>query len=68
MKTMRRKMEDEDRPKPRPSHVIGENLDMVSLEELHLRVRLLEQEIARLNAEIKRKNASRRAADSVFKS
>lgn len=61
-------MEDEDRPKPKTAHVLGENLDLVGVEELRLRVSVLEAEIARLNAEIDRKVASKSAADAFFKS
>jgi uncharacterized small protein (DUF1192 family) len=61
-------MEEEDRPKPKIAHIPGENLDMVSIEELHLRVALLEAEIARIKAEIQRKTASKSAADAFFKS
>jgi uncharacterized small protein (DUF1192 family) len=61
-------MEDEDRPKPKTVHVLGENLDMVSIEELRLRVAVLEGEIQRINNEIARKIASKSAADTFFKS
>jgi uncharacterized small protein (DUF1192 family) len=61
-------MEDEERPKPKSAHMLGENLDMVSIEELHQRVALLEAEITRLKAEIERKTASKSAADAFFKS
>jgi uncharacterized small protein (DUF1192 family) len=61
-------MEEEDRPKPKTAHMPGENLDMVSIEELHQRVTLLEAEIARIKAEIQRKTASKSAADAFFKS
>lgn len=60
-------MEDEERPKPKFAHVLGENLDMVSIGELRQRVALLEEEIARIKSEIARKTASRSAADTFFK-
>lgn len=60
-------MEDEERPKPRLAHVLGENLDMVSIAELRQRVSLLEDEIARIKSEIARKTASKSAADAFFK-
>jgi uncharacterized small protein (DUF1192 family) len=59
-------MED-DRPKAKPSVSIGEKLDSVSLDELQLRIQLLEVEIARVRAEIGRKQASKTAADAFFK-
>jgi uncharacterized small protein (DUF1192 family) len=61
-------MEDEDRPKPKQVHVLGENLETISVEELRLRVNHLQMEISRLESEITRKLASRSAADAFFKS
>lgn len=59
--------EVDDRPAPRPKHIVGEPLDAVSVDELRERVGLLGEEIARLEAEIARKQLSRSAADAVFK-
>ncbi|RYC30133.1 DUF1192 domain-containing protein [Lichenibacterium minor] len=59
--------DDPDRPAPRPRHAVGEPLDALSVDELRLRIALLEAEIARLDAEIGSKQASRSAADAVFK-
>ena len=59
--------EEEDRPAPKPRHQIGEPLDAISVDELRQRILLLEGEIGRLGAEIDRKQASRSAADAVFK-
>ena len=59
--------EGPDRPAPKPRHGIGEPLDALSIDELRSRIALLEAEIARLQAEIGAKEASRSAADSVFK-
>jgi uncharacterized small protein (DUF1192 family) len=61
-------MEAEDRPKPKHIHVLGENLEAISVDELRLRVDALKEEIARLESEISRKQASRSAADAFFKS
>jgi uncharacterized small protein (DUF1192 family) len=58
----------EDLPKPKHEHVLGENLEAISLDELNLRVKLLAREIERIEAEIARKQASRSAADAFFKS
>ena len=58
----------EDLPKPKHEHVLGENLEAISLDELNLRVTLLAREIERIEAEIARKQASRSAADAFFKS
>lgn len=48
--------------------VIGQNLERFSIDELQHLVSQLEQEIARVSAEIERKKAIGAAADSVFKS
>ncbi len=57
----------DERPAPGPRHVIGAPLDVISVDELRERVALLEAEIGRIEAEILRKQASRSAADAVFK-
>lgn len=57
----------DDRPAPKPKHQMGEVLDTLSVEELRLRIDLLRQEIARLDAAILAKEASRNAADAFFK-
>lgn len=59
--------DDRDRPKPKTTHQVGEPLDLMSIEELKLRTVLLQDEIARLDAEIRAKQASRGAADAFFK-
>ena len=61
-------MELDDLPKPKHEHVLGENLEAISLDELNLRVKVLTREIERIQAEILRKQASRNAADAFFKS
>jgi uncharacterized small protein (DUF1192 family) len=61
-------MNSDDLPKPKHEHVLGENLEAISLDELNLRVAVLEREILRIRDEIKRKQVSRSAADAFFKS
>jgi uncharacterized small protein (DUF1192 family) len=61
-------MNSDDLPKPKHEHVLGENLEAISLDELNLRVAVLEREIQRIQEEIKRKQVSRSAADAFFKS
>jgi uncharacterized small protein (DUF1192 family) len=61
-------MNSDDLPKPKHEHVLGENLEAISLDELKLRVAVLEREIQRIQEEIKRKQMSRSAADAFFKS
>lgn len=57
----------ETRPRPRPAHVIGQDLAAISVDELEERIGLLEAEIERLRAEARRKQASRAAAGAFFK-
>ncbi len=59
--------DDPDRPAPQPKHAVGEPLDALSVEELNLRIGLLHREIARLETEVAAKQASRDAADAMFK-
>ena len=59
---------DDDHHKPvTPTHLIGEDLAALSVEELQLRISLLESEIIRLQQAINTKTASRLAADQFFK-
>ncbi len=58
---------DDDRPKKKIMHEIGQDLSLLSIRELQERIALLEDEIARLQADIERKGASRSAADLFFK-
>jgi uncharacterized small protein (DUF1192 family) len=58
---------DDDRPKKTVSHEIGQDLALLSVGELDERIALLKDEIARLSADRAKKEASRSAADAVFK-
>jgi uncharacterized small protein (DUF1192 family) len=60
-------MDIEDRPSPKPTMVIGENLDAISIAELEQRIVTLDSEIARIRAEIARKHASKAAAAGFFR-
>jgi uncharacterized small protein (DUF1192 family) len=60
-------IEEEERPKRRLVHEIGEDLTLLSVEELQQRIELLRGEIARLEADIARKQAMRSAAEVFFK-
>ena len=59
--------DEDDRPKPKITHEIGQDLTLLSVEELAARVRLLQNEIDRLQADITAKRATRSAADQFFK-
>jgi uncharacterized small protein (DUF1192 family) len=58
---------DDDRPRKKVSHEIGQDLTLLSVEELAARVQLLQDEIKRLEADMTRKHATRAAADQFFK-
>jgi uncharacterized small protein (DUF1192 family) len=60
-------IDDDDRPKKKIAHEIGQDLTLLSVTELNLRITALREEIARLEADIKGKQASRSAADQFFK-
>jgi len=60
--------EEDDRPKKKVSHEIGQDLSLLSADELAGRIALLTTEIDRLHTEMTRKRASRDAANSIFKS
>lgn len=60
-------IDDDDRPKKKIAHEIGQDLALLSVKELTERIALLREEIARLEADITRKQATRSAADQFFK-
>ena len=60
---------DEDAPKkPSSAHVIGQDLSLLSVEELTERIALMNSEIERLQQAAAKKRASKDAANSFFKS
>ena len=59
--------DDDDRPKKKVAHEIGQDLSLLSVEELGQRVQLMRDEIARLEADMAQKRAKRSAADAFFK-
>jgi uncharacterized small protein (DUF1192 family) len=61
-------IDEDDRPKKKITHEIGQDLTLLSVGELRERIELLKAEIARLEADIKNKQVSRSAAESFFKS
>ncbi|MGE0210628.1 MAG: DUF1192 domain-containing protein [Parvibaculaceae bacterium] len=60
-------MDPDDRPKPKPGIVIGEDLAMLSLDELESRITTLEGEIDRIRKTVEAKRSSRDLAASAFK-
>jgi uncharacterized small protein (DUF1192 family) len=59
--------EDDDRPRKKITHEIGQDLSLLSVEELNERIALLTAEIARLQEVSTKKRASKDAANSFFK-
>ncbi len=59
--------DEDDRPKRKTVHEIGQDLTLLSVAELNDRIVLLTEEIARLQAVLASKQASRSAADRFFK-
>jgi len=59
--------EDDDRPKKKIVHEIGQDLALLSIRELEERIALLNAEISRLAAAIESKQGSRGVADQFFK-
>ncbi|PTW59646.1 uncharacterized small protein (DUF1192 family) [Breoghania corrubedonensis] len=47
-------------------HTLGQDLDVLSVEELQERITLLRAEITRLETELEHKSATRSAADALF--
>ena len=60
-------IEEDDRPKRKLVHEIGQDLALLSVEELNDRILLLNDEVARLQAALAKKHASRSVADQFFK-
>ena len=61
-------IEDDDRPKKKISHDIGQDLSLLSVEELAERIALMNSEIERLQAAMTKKRASMDAANNFFRS
>jgi uncharacterized small protein (DUF1192 family) len=60
-------IDDDDRPKKKIAHEIGQDLILLSVTELNARIGLLRQEIIRLETDVQKKQVSRSAADQFFK-
>ena len=60
-------IDDDDRPKKKIIHEIGQDLTLLSVGELSERVAQLKEEIARIEANMATKQASKSAADLFFK-
>ena len=60
-------IDEDDRPKKKIAHEIGQDLTLLSVGELTERIALLKDEIARLEANMAAKRVSKSAADQFFK-
>jgi len=60
-------IDDDDRPKKKIAHEIGQDLALLSVDEITERIALLREEIGRLEEALSKKQASRSAADQFFK-
>jgi uncharacterized small protein (DUF1192 family) len=59
--------DEDDRPKKKIVHEIGQDLALLAVKELEERIVLLKEEIARLEAAMASKRTSRGVADQFFK-
>ena len=59
-------MHDDNAPRKKPTHDIGQDLSLLSVGELRERVETLRAEIARLEETIASKQVSKSAAEGVF--
>ncbi len=60
-------IDEDDKPKKKIAHEIGQDLTLLSVDELAARVQLMRDEISRLEADMAHKRVSRAAADQFFK-
>jgi uncharacterized small protein (DUF1192 family) len=60
-------VDDDDKPKKKIAHEIGQDLTLLSAGELSDRIALLKDEIGRLETDMRNKRAVKSAADTLFK-
>lgn len=58
---------DDEAVRPKRAHEIGQDLSLLSVDELEARVELLRAETRRLQAEIDAKGSSLKAAEALFR-
>lgn len=58
---------DDEPTKPKRAHEIGQDLSLLSLDELEDRIGQLRAEIARLEGELQAKGSTRQAAEALFR-
>ena len=60
-------IDDDNRPLKSPGPALGEDVSLLSIEEIEERIAACRREIERLETVLSEKVASRAAADSVFR-
>ncbi len=60
-------IDPDDLPKKKITHDMGQDLSLLSVGELSERIAILRDEVARIEAEMAKKNASKSAAATFFK-
>jgi uncharacterized small protein (DUF1192 family) len=60
-------IDEDDRPKKKIVHEVGQDLALLSVDEIAERIALLKDEIGRLDEALQKKQASRAAANLFFK-
>jgi len=60
--------DDDDKPRKKITHELGQDLSLLSVEDIEERIAGLAAEIERLKADAAKKRASRAAANAFFKS
>lgn len=58
---------DDEPAKQARVHEIGQDLSLLSVDELHGRIGQLKDEIARLEAELRAKGSTRQGAEALFR-
>ncbi|MEP9399137.1 DUF1192 domain-containing protein [Mesorhizobium sp. KR2-14] len=58
---------DDEPRKPTAQHVVGQDLSLLSVGDLAERIAQLKAELARLEAELKSRDATKNAAEALFK-
>jgi uncharacterized small protein (DUF1192 family) len=59
--------EDDDKPRKKITHEIGQDLSLLSVDELSERIAMLRDEITRLEEERAAKGATKSAAEALFR-
>jgi len=58
---------DEEPRKPASAHVVGQDISLISVEELGQRIAILKAEVERLEAERTKRGATKSAAEALFR-